>query len=155
MAKKTKLVAVPATHAPQVRDWEVFFRDQRAPVLRSQLITALMAGHALEVERLPTATLLDAVLLASTTRNYLDAEIIDDFPALLSRTDNAWKSPDWSCRVFSQMHMNAADFILQGRTRFAANEDQYIPDFVEQVLASDPPEYFSEELTKMPKKRAA
>lgn len=126
--------------------WAFFFRDQRSPFLRSQLITALMSGHALEVERLPTVTLLDAVLLSSTARCYHEAEIIDDFNALLRRTDDTWKAPDWTCRVFDQTHTAAADFILRGVAEFENAEDVYIPDLVEWLLEHDPPAYFKKEL---------
>jgi hypothetical protein len=131
---------------PTISDWEFFFRDQRAPVLRSQMITALMAGHPFEVERLPTATLLDAVVLSMAARNYLDAEIVDDYNALLERTDAVWKEPTWSRRVFDQTHCGAADFIIRGATAFTCYEDMYIPQFVSSLLEQDPPEYFKREL---------
>jgi hypothetical protein len=126
--------------------WEFFFRDQRSPLLRSQIVTALMAGRQLEVERLPPASLLDAVVLASAARVYHEAEIIDDFNALLRRTDEAWKDPQWTCRTFDQTHRNVADFIIRGLTEFVAYEDLYIPELTKWLLEHDPPEYFSEEL---------
>ena len=126
--------------------WEVFFHDQRSPLLRSQLITALMSGHQLEVERLPTQVLLDAVLLSMTTRNYLEAEIVDDYQGLLSRTDEKWKDPMWTRRVFDQMHAGTADFIIRGTNEFKCAEDLYIPELVQWWLEHDVPEYFSEEL---------
>lgn len=142
--KKQKLtVQRPATVAP---NWNLFFRDQRSPVLRSQLITALMSGHPLEVERLPTRTLLDAVLLAMTARNYFESEIIDDYNALLRRTDTAWKDPLWTKRTFDQLHMGVCDFILRGATEFKCYEDMYIPELVRWMLENEPPQYFVEEL---------
>lgn len=127
--------------------WDFFFRDQRSPLLRSQLVTALMAGRRLEVERLPTASLLDAVVLSSAARSYHEAEVVDDFHALLRRTADTWKSPTWCRRVFDQTHSNAASFILMGVTEFVAAEDAYIPDLAGWLLEHDPPEYFAKELT--------
>lgn len=151
MAKKKKAQA-KITAAPIVVShdrapcWETFFRDQRSPLLRSQLITALMSGHPLEVDRLPTATLLDAVLLAMTTRNYFEAEIIDDYDALLRRTNEKWKDPMWTRRTFDQTHSNAASFILMGSKEFTCHEDLYIPALVKWLLEHEPPTYFSEEV---------
>src|SRR5258708_1661037 len=79
--------------------WAVFFRDQRSPFLRSQLITALMSGHPLELERLTNPVLADVLLLASTTRNYFEAEIIDDWEGLLRKVEEVWKNPMWTRRT--------------------------------------------------------
>jgi hypothetical protein len=154
MAKKPKLeslISRLAEEAPRPADrapyWDFFFRDQRSPFIRAQLVTAMMAGKSLEVERLPVGALLDAVLLASAARCYHEAEVVDDFNALLRRTDEAWKAPGWTCKVFDQTHMNAADFIIRGTTEFTALEDSYIPDLVGWLLEHDPPEYFKMELT--------
>lgn len=151
--KKQKKSNAPVTRPPalarpkdQAPYWEFFFRQQRSPLTRSQLITALMSGHQLEVERLPVGALLDAVVLASTTRVYHEAEVVDDFHALLRRTDAAWKDPLWTCRTFDQTHCNVASFIIMaGKTEFTAWEDLYIPDLVGWLLEHDPPEYFSAE----------
>ncbi len=151
MAKKKKASEVQAPvnishdRAPY---WDTFFRDQRNPLLRSQLITALMSGHQLELDRLPTATLLDAVLLSMTTRNYFDAEIIDDYDGLLRRADEKWREPLWSARIFDQYHSNAASFIIMGTKEFKCSEDMYIPDLVKWLLDHEPPQYFSRELGK-------
>lgn len=142
--QKQKLEIVrPGAKAP---NWNIFFRDQRCPFIRSQLITAMLAGQALEVDRIPTISLLDVLLLASTGRNYFEAEIIDDFDALKKRVDEAWSQPNWTCRIFDQYHRNAASFILSaGTTHFACHEDAYIPDLMEWMLQNEPPQYFVEE----------
>jgi hypothetical protein len=144
--KKQKVAAPVVISHDRAPCWEIFFRDQRSPLLRSQMITALMSGHQLEVERLPASTLLDVVLLSMSARNYSDAEIIDDYTALLRRTDSTWRDPMWTRRTFDQTHMNAADFIIRGATEFTCFEDEYIPDLVHWLLEHDVPEYFSEEL---------
>jgi hypothetical protein len=144
--KKPGTAVVGDADEPRISDWEFFFRDQRSPLVRSQLITALMAGRPLEVERLPAAALLDAVLLSMTARNYLDAEIVDDYHALLRRADEAWRDPMWTRRVFDQTHLGAADFVVRGATEFKCFEDLYIPAFVGGMLAGDPPVYFKKEL---------
>lgn len=129
------------------KSWETFFSRQRNPVLRSQLITALMSGHALEVERLPAATLLDVVVLSTASRMHLEAEIIDNYEALLRHTEEVWKDPLWSCRVFDQFHMMAAGFMLRGVAHdFAIYEDQYVPEFVQWMLEQEPPVYFKKEM---------
>jgi hypothetical protein len=138
--------------------WESFFRCQRSPILRSQLLTALMAGTQLVMERVPTSGLLDALLLSTATRNYCEAEIIDDYDGLLVRTAETWKRPDWSTKVFSSMHANAANFILLGTKEFNCAEDAYIPAMVGWYLQQDPPDYFSHEMTEADlkkRKRAA
>lgn len=148
MRKKTK----PAEPVPQPQrkdvasNWATFFRDQRSPFLRSQLITALMAGRQLEVERLPPAALLDAVVIAMAARVYHEAEIVDDFDALLRRTDEVWKDPMWTRRIFDQVHMSAANAIIKGLAEFVCTEDLYIPELVGWYLAHDVPVYFEKEL---------
>lgn len=152
MAKKKK--AQVAEKAPETKSqdsapyWDTFFRDQRNPVLRSQLITALMAGKQLELDRLPAAVLLDVVLMSMTTRNYFEAEIIDDYEGLLRRTEEKWRDPLWCCKVFDQRHSCTASFILMGTKEFKCPEDQYIPDLVQWYLEHDPPLYFEKELTE-------
>lgn len=155
MAKSRKQPAAPARPAMGAPGWEFFFRDQRSPVLRSQLITALMSGHPLEVERLPKTALLDVVLLSMAARNYHEAEIIDDYNALLRRTDEVWKDPSWTRLTFDQTHSNAADFILKGMAEFKCHEDLYIPELLRWLLENEPPVYFSEELTEKPGKKVA
>lgn len=145
MAKKKAQNPTPISQ-DRAPCWETFFRDQRSPLLRSQLITALMSGHQLEVERLPHGALLDAVVLSMTTRNYLDAEIIDDYTALLRHVDQLWRDPMWTRRVFDQYHTAAAGFIVRGSDKFVCTEDLYIPDLVRWLLEHEPPQYFSEEL---------
>ncbi len=143
----SRLAAAPKT--PRVPHWQLFFRDQRYPFLRSQLITAMMAGKPLEVDRLPGASLLDAVLLSFAARTYHEAEIVDDYEALCRRTEAAWKEPTWTRRTFDQYHTGTADFIIRGVAQeFICAEDQYIPDMLGSLLASEPPAYFREELTK-------
>jgi hypothetical protein len=145
--KQEPVVTVPQSKpVEQAPCWKIFFRDQRSPFLRSQLITALMTGHPFEVERLPASSLLDVVLLSMTARNYHEAEIIDDYNALLRRADELWKDPMWTRKVFDQTHMGAADFIIRGMTEFLCYEDQYVPDLVGWFLEHEPPVYFSEEL---------
>ncbi len=131
----------------RLEDWEVFFSRQRSPVLRSQMITAMMAGRPLEVERLPAAALLDAVVLSMAMRSYHEAEVVDDYAALLRRADAAWQDPMWTCRVFDQYHCNIASFIVRmGNAEFVAYEDLYVPDYAARLLSQDVPEYFDREL---------
>jgi hypothetical protein len=133
--------------------WESFFRCQRSPMLRSQLLTALMAGTQLIMERVPTVSLLDALLLATATRYYCEAEIVDDYDGLVARTSETWKRPDWSTKTFSSVHANVANFILLGTKEFNCAEDAYIPAMASWYLAQDPPEYFTKELTEVDLKR--
>jgi hypothetical protein len=80
-------------------------------------------------------------------RNYHEAEIIDDYEALLRRTDETWKDPQWTRRTFDQTHSAAADFIIKwGTSEFRCNEDLYIPELVQWLLENEPPQYFVEEL---------
>jgi hypothetical protein len=145
-----EVVKQPAASWAPIRPlaWESFFRCQRSPILRSQLLTALMAGTQLIMERVPTSGLLDALLLSTATRNYCEAEIIDDYDGLIARTAETWKRPDWSTKVFSSIHANAANFILLGTKEFNCSEDAYIPSMVSWYLAQDPPQYFAKELTE-------
>lgn len=106
-----------------------------------------MSGHQLETERLPNGALLDVVVLSMATRNYLEAEVIDDYTALLTRTERVWKDPLWTRRMFDQTHMNAASFILMGKAEFTSAEDLYVPELVEWILDQEPPVYFTEELS--------
>jgi hypothetical protein len=132
---------------PKPRCWESFFKCQPSPVFRSQLLAGLMAGVKIEVARIPTSTLLDAVLLATAARTCCDAEIVDDYQSLLDRARDAWRAPDWTCHVFSSTHAAKADFILtQGMTDFVCAEDAYIPEMVSWYLRQDAPDYFDHEL---------
>ncbi len=127
--------------------WQTFFRCQRNPVLRSQLLSALMSGTTIEVERLPTASLLDAVLLATASRVYCEAEIVDDYAALLRRADEEWKQPGHTSNVFDQTHAATCDFLVTGRTsEIRCAEEQYIVDMVAWYLQQEPPNYFSKEI---------
>jgi hypothetical protein len=150
MAKRKQKTEHQVVTQPTSRDhapyWEVFFKYQRSPFLRSQLITALMAGKPLEVERLPPATLLDVVMLAMVTREYYHAEIIDDYQALLRRTDALWKEPMWTCKIFDQYHLHTADYVVRGSTELVCYEDQYLPSLVGWILEHDSPTYFAKEL---------
>ena len=128
--------------------WETFFMCQRSPVLRSQMLTTLMAGTPIEAERVPVAALLDVVLIAMAARQYCAAEIADDYRALLSRTEELWARPDWTTRVFSSLHAGTANFILKGSTEFTCAEDLYIPSMVAWYMRYDPPSYFTKELTE-------
>lgn len=136
--------------------WAFFFRDQKAPILRSQLITALMAGKQLEVDRLLTPMLLDVVIVSMASRFYHEAEIIDDYQALLQRTDTAWGDPMYTRRTFDQVHSNVASFIVRGSTEFKCFEDQYIPDLVGWYLERpEVPNYFSKEIETPKQLKAA
>jgi hypothetical protein len=110
------------------------------------MLTALMAGTPLEAARIPTAALLDALLIAFAARTYCEAELVDDFSALMHRVDEEWKRPDWTTKVFDSLHGCAANFILLGSTEFAAIEERYIPEFVAWYINHDVPTYFDREL---------
>jgi len=133
--------------------WETFFRCQRSPVLRSQMLTVLMAGTPLEAERVPVSSLLDAVLIAFAARMYCQAEIVDDFKMLCERTEEEWRHPEWNLhgRLLDSLHANAANFIINhGINSFSCGEEQYIPSMVRWYLDHECPTYFDEELDKVP-----
>jgi len=128
--------------------WESFFHCQPVPVLRSQLLTTLMAGTPLDAARVPHGALLDAVLLAPACRSYHQAEIVDDYQGLLDRTEEEWRAPNWTARVFSSIHGNAASFILHGAREFSCAEEQYIPAMAAWYIQHDAPAYFARELSE-------
>lgn len=129
--------------------WSFFFSCQRNPILRSQVLTALMAGVPLEIARLPTEVLLDVVLIATATREFHEAEVVDSYDELLTLTEEAWKRPDWTTKVFDSIHCNWADSILnRGRRDFDSPETKYVPSLVGWYLTHDAPVYFKKELTK-------
>jgi len=125
--------------------WESFFQCQRHPMLRSQLLTALMAGTPLSLEWLPTPMLLDVVLVCTAARNHCDAEIIDDYRGLLDKVNELWSQPNWSCKVFSSIHGSRANSILQGSAEFTCTEELYIPAMVDWYLTHEPPQYLAVE----------
>lgn len=129
----------------QPRQWEVFFRCQRHTILRSQIITALMSGTVLDVDRLPSSVLLDVVLLSTAAREFLQAEIVSDYELLLTRTREEWARPDWTCKVFSSIHARWANCILNGTRSFEEAEERYIPDLTAWYIQHDVPNYFSVE----------
>ncbi len=142
----------PLPQDQQPLAWETFFRCQPNPVLRSQLITALLAGVPLQVDRIPTPVLLDAVLLAFAARTYCEAEIVDDFQTLCDRAEEEWRQPDWTTKVFSQLHACAANFIINhGSKSFSGVEEQYIVPMVRWYLGHAAPDYEMKELTASPR----
>jgi len=151
MKRKT---AIPEYKVPEgtLPCWETFFLCQRNPVLRSQVLAALMTGTRLVVAHLSTPLCLDVVLLGFAARVYCDAEVVDDWAELLRRTEEEWERPDWTCRVFSSIHACAASAIVKGQViNFTCSEEQYIPDLVQYYLEHDLPEYFSREIEELPK----
>ena len=135
----------------QCKCWETFFYEQRSPVLRSQMLTVLMAGTQLEAERVPKASLLDALLMAYAARHYCAAEIVDDFQVLVDRVKEEWDRPTWTTKVFSSAHANAAAFIVyRGSRNLDDCEHQYFLRMMEWYLGHDCPSYFDEELTEVP-----
>lgn len=128
--------------------WEFFFMCQRHPVLRSQLVTSLMAGSQVDAERVPVHLLLDAVLLATAAREFHEAEVVTDYQRLLERTEEEWRRPDWTCKVFDSIHGDRADAIINRGVRdFPTPESAYVPALAGWLLGHDVPEYFSEEIT--------
>lgn len=144
--KTTKLVVMQHAPSDKAPYWEFFFRCQRSPVVRSQLMTAIMSGHQLEAERLPKAALPDAVLIALAARKYHEAEVVDDFAALLRRTEEVWQDPLFTHKVFDTPHMGTVSFVVRGTEEFTCVEDSYIPELVGWMLGHDAPQYFAEEL---------
>ena len=131
-----------------MRWWENFWLRQRHPVLRSQLITALMAGTVVEVAQVPTAALLDAVLIATAAREYCQAEVVDDYQALLYLAKETIDQPDYTHRATDSIHGNAACLIIYyGLRKFVSAEDLYIPEMIEQYLQQEVPNYFLKETT--------
>ena len=122
--------------------WENFFRCQNKPMLRSQILTAIMSGTVLEVDRIPTSCLLDVVLLSTAAREYCDAEIVSDYQELLQRTRDEWSVPDWSSKVFDNLYGSKANFILQGSTNFDGQEVAFIPEMTAWYLAQEVPTFF-------------
>lgn len=124
-----------------MRDWEQCFVSQSSPVLRSQLLAALMAGTQIEADRVPVPALLDAVVLATTARNYCEAEIVDDYQRLLERAkeERLVDGRDGHCRMH-QIHQ--ISFILDGvADELTAPEDQYLERMVTRFLSMEPPAY--------------
>lgn len=127
----------------------IFFRCQRYPVLRSQIVTALMAGTPLTVERLPTHILLDVVLLATACAEYHNAGIVDDFDLLVDRVKEEWGKPEWTCKTFESIHaMWAGSIVYHGTSDFETAEERYIPSLAGWLLEQTVPQYFAKEITK-------
>lgn len=125
--------------------WERFFQHQRSPMLRSQLLTALMTGgKPLEVESLPSAVLLDTLLLAAVARQEHEAEIVDDYDGLLARVNREWAEPAWTCKRFDQRHSGLASLIAIGNSvTFTDPDVEYLVTMVGTYLNQDAaPEFF-------------
>ena len=157
MRKTQKQTPKPVVYQPaeeqdaQIKEplcWETFFRCQKAPMLRHQVLIALMSGKPFCIERLPSAVLLDVLLLATAARQDCDAEIVDDYDGLVTRVRLAWAKPDWTCKVFDNIHLTKASCILEDRREFICPEDQYIPEMVGWYLRHDVPEFIGKELKK-------
>lgn len=136
------------------REWQLFWQCQRSPVLRSQVVAALLAGTVIEVERLPRALLADVAVLATVTRTCCDAEIVDDYQALLQRVEEVWQEPTWTCRTFDSPYLGWLHFVLLGSVNLEVPEVAWMPDWIEELLEQDMPGYLAPE-KKKERKRAA
>ena len=151
MSRTTKVLkskpAPPPPPKPVARatGWEAFFKCQRNPFLRSQILAALMSGTQLELARLPNAALADVVLLATVSREYHDAEIIDDYEGLLERVRELWKLSEFTHRTFDSIHLSTVSFITMGTKQISCVEEKYIIDLVEWYLNHDAPTHFTKE----------
>jgi hypothetical protein len=154
---RTKRPAVPAPAQPVHNSqpstalcwaWEAVFSCQRHPVYRSQLITALMAGTALNAEAVPVGALPDALLLCTAARAHCEAEVVDDYPALVRRMEETFKRPDFTARLCDTAFLSKVSGICWGwGEEFINAEDQCVPLLVRWLLEQDAvPEYFKEEL---------
>lgn len=146
MKRKIETEEKPVAVSETLKPWEFFFRCQRNPIYRSQLLTSIMTGTVLKLERLPTQVLLDVVLLSTASRNEHNAEIVSDYAGLLEKVREEWARPDWTCRVFNQIHARWANTIVTNGTKdFGDLEEKYIPSMVGALLEADVPDYFSVE----------
>ncbi len=128
--------------------WPFFFRQQRAPVLRSQMLTALLAGTQIAADRLPVASLPDAVLIAAAARRYCDAEVVDNWDSLRRRTEEKWAEPEFTHRVFDQTLLCTVGFLTRfdSATALETPEACWVPGMVEWYLRHEVPQYFRKEL---------
>lgn len=149
MTKKRR-EPTPPVPTQQGPDWSRFFYCSRNPVLRSQLLTALLAGTPLTAERLPTAALADAVLLCEGARRYHSAEVVDDFAGLCRRVEEKWAEPTWTARTFDQLYLQAVGSVTRSRSDSALElpETGWIPNMVGWYLEHGVPEYFRQEVTR-------
>lgn len=135
-----------------MENWWEFFRSQRNPVLRSQLITSIMAGVVLEVDRLPKAALADALMLATACREEWDCEIVDNYRALQRRVKEVVEEPDFTHAVMDQLHFRIAYLVACREPRAhipfpEEHETKYIGPLTQDLLNADVPSYFKKELT--------
>lgn len=123
--------------------WEVVFRCQRSPVYRSEMVTALMAGTAIPVERLPVAMLADAVLMATACREHCAAEVVDDYQLLINRMEETFSRADYSARVSDTTFLTKVSSILMGYQPFVDLETDCVPALAAWYLAQvSVPSYF-------------
>lgn len=140
-----EVVSSPAPAVTRILCWESFFACQHSPIIRSTLLTCLMAGTVLQVERIPASALLDAVLLATAARK-MEAEIVDDYDALLSRAEEVWSKPDFTHKVMDNTHGRWANCIIKGQRDFF-DEEQYIPRMVEWYCGQEVPKYMAQDMS--------
>ena len=149
--RTNKQVLQPEPLAQPTPYWVRFFRCQRSIMLRSQLVTALMAGTPLEAARAPAGALLDALLIALAARTRCDAEVVDDWVGLVTRAAEKWADPLTTSRTLDQVHADKASILCWRRGEddgglFAGPEVAYVPAMVAQWIDAEPPRYFGREL---------
>lgn len=154
MAKTIKVGPQEVSKDAAREMWTVFFRCQRHPILRSQLIVALIAGQQLTVARVPTALLLDLFVMATAAREFHDAEIVDSYDELVTVVKEIWNSPEYTAARMDQQHSNLASSILfldsEVKSIFERPEDRYVPALVAAYLEMEAvPVYMT------PRKKAA
>jgi hypothetical protein len=103
----------------------------------------MMAGTVVETERCSEASLADFLLMAFTSRVYHEAEVVDDYEALLTRIREVWSRSEFTHHVFDSTHLRAAAYIaFQNCEEFSCPEEDYISALIGGWFEVDPPEYF-------------
>jgi hypothetical protein len=146
--------------SPMIAHWDIFFRCQRYPILRSQVLVALMAGTVTPTERVPVAALLDVFVLATAARERVDADIVDNYAELERRVREEWDGERF--HVMSSQHGNCASSIVylnaDRKAIFDRPEDSYIPAMLSKLFeVEEVPQYIGQEMTeeKQPKRKKA
>jgi hypothetical protein len=146
---KRKPIDVDEEREPGVAEkcWETFFRCQPNPIIRSQLLTALLAGSTIQVDRVPTVALQDVLMLALGARKYCDAEIVDSWQNLKERVFDVWARPDFTHRMMDQTHcLWCSAVVHRGAEEFLNSEERYVPAMVAWYLGHASPSYFVKEI---------
>jgi hypothetical protein len=121
---------------------QMFLRDVRCPVSRSNLITTLAAGNVMQVDRLPVELLPAVVLLATVGLRSHNQQIVDNYAELLASMESTFKNRELTHKDYAHVSMMLVSTIVnegpRGEYHLDENpEAEYIFEAYAELMNND------------------